>query len=255
MRTIILGIKNDSTTTALYNRLKQKANIVQVFLEDKEPILFFLKRRVKKLGVLHVASQILFKLIAVPFLKLISKKRTIELQTRFRFDYAPIPQSLTFFCKNINDPHTIANIQSLSPELILVNGTRILSKTFLNSFQCPIINSHAGITPLYRGVHGAYWALTQDDHEHCGVTVHMVDAGIDTGTILYQACIEPTSKDTFVTYPLLQMQKSFELLEKTIDDLESQTFEPKAPPQGQSRLWYHPGIFEYIKYGLTKNVW
>ena len=40
---------------------------------------------------------------------------------------------------------------------------------------------HAGITPQYRGVHGGYWAVVNNDPEHCGVTIHFVDKGIDTG--------------------------------------------------------------------------
>ena len=63
----------------------------------------------------------------------------------------------------------------------------------------------AGITPLYRGVHGAYWALAEGRRDLCGVTVHRVDAGIDTGEVLAQVLIDPTPQDNFVTYPWLQV--------------------------------------------------
>jgi methionyl-tRNA formyltransferase len=43
---------------------------------------------------------------------------------------------------------------------------------------------HAGITPRYRGTHGGYWVLLNNDPGHCGVTIHLVDPGIDTGSIV-----------------------------------------------------------------------
>ena len=51
----------------------------------------------------------------------------------------------------------------------------------LEAVPAVFLNTLAGITPSYRGVHGAYWALVQRQPDACGVTVHLVDAGIDTG--------------------------------------------------------------------------
>ena len=61
----------------------------------------------------------------------------------------------------------------------MVNGTRIISSRVLDSIGCPIINTHAGITPRYRGVHGGYWALAEGHPEEVGTTVHLVDKGIE----------------------------------------------------------------------------
>ena len=51
---------------------------------------------------------------------------------------------------------------------------------------CPVLNYHAGITPKYRGMNGGYWALATGDAGNFGATVHLVDAGVDTGGVLHQ---------------------------------------------------------------------
>ena len=48
------------------------------------------------------------------------------------------------------------------------------------------INVHSSLLPRYRGVHPVSWALIEGASE-TGVTVHIIDAGIDTGSILRQA--------------------------------------------------------------------
>jgi folate-dependent phosphoribosylglycinamide formyltransferase PurN len=72
-------------------------------------------------------------------------------------------------------------LKAINPDLVIVNGTRIISKKVLSSINSKFVNIHVGITPKYRGVHGTYWALVNNDVENSGVTVHFVDEGIDTG--------------------------------------------------------------------------
>ncbi len=61
-----------------------------------------------------------------------------------------------------------------------------LERATLAAIDAPFINYHAGINPKYRGQHPGYWALASDDAENAGVTIHLVDEGVDTGSVLYQ---------------------------------------------------------------------
>ena len=116
------------------------------------------------------------------------------------------------------------------------------------------MNIHAGITPAYRGVHGLYWALVNDDAEQAGVTVHLVDKGIDTGDVLYQKKIEITSKDNFSTYPLIQLGEGILLLKKAIDDFLKDDLKAVEVNTSKSRLWYHPTLLFYLKSRILKNI-
>ena len=137
--------------------------------------------------------------------------------------------------------------------MVVVNGTRIIKKEIIETIDAPFINTHVGITPKYRGVHGGYWALTENDIEHCGVTVHLIDTGIDTGGILYQDVIEITDKDTFNTYPYLQTVAAIPLMKKAINDIANKTYKTRKTDL-TSRLWSHPTIMEYLKYRMLHSV-
>jgi methionyl-tRNA formyltransferase len=73
-----------------------------------------------------------------------------------------------------------------------------------------------GITPEYRGVYGAYWALLNNDVENCGVTIHKVDKGIDTGALIKQAVIQIGNRDNFKTYPVHQYGVAIGLMKQTL---------------------------------------
>ena len=82
----------------------------------------------------------------------------------------PLPEAQVTRVSSINSHECIAELQRLRPDVIVVNGTRIISKKVLQAVPCPFINTHAGITPLYGGVHGGYWALANNDPDHCGAS-------------------------------------------------------------------------------------
>ena len=115
----------------------------------------------------------------------------------------------------------------------------------LSSTHAPFINTHAGITPKYRGTHGGYWALYNSDPGRCGVTVHLVDAGIDTGDIVDQAPIKPIREDSFVTYPYLQLAAALPLLVKAVQGALAGAL-PSRLATGESAVWYHPGLLQYL---------
>ncbi len=60
------------------------------------------------------------------------------------------------------------------------------------------INFHYGLLPQCRGPHPILWHLLNNDAE-CGVTVHKVDAGIDTGPIIMQEKLTIEPNDTYGT--------------------------------------------------------
>ncbi|MEJ7677594.1 MAG: formyltransferase family protein [Segetibacter sp.] len=113
---------------------------------------------------------------------------------------------------------------------------------------------HVGITPGYRGVHGAYWALVNNDKAHAGVTIHYIDEGIDTGKVIAQDTISITAKDNFVTYPYLQIAKGLPLIIEAIKAIKNGERPGSIPLVTFSKLWSHPTLSEYIKNWLTKGI-
>jgi methionyl-tRNA formyltransferase len=147
-----------------------------------------------------------------------------------------------------NSPEAIRLLRGLDPAVVVVNGTRILSRELLRCVPAPFVNLHAGITPLYRGVHGGYWALACGDRQNCGVTVHLVDESIDTGAAIFQQPIEPSADDSFVTYPLLQLGVGLPLLTEAVRQVLAGRLEKRSFPEGPSRLWTHPTLWQYLSH-------
>jgi methionyl-tRNA formyltransferase len=213
----------------------------------------FLRRRLKRLGWLTVAGQVAF-MVVQRIQHRPARGRIRAICRRFDLD-TTIPDRVTVTpIGSVNDAECIDNLKRLDPAVVLVIGTRIIAGRVLRSIAAPFVNYHAGITPKYRGVHGGYWALAEGDRAHCGSTVHLVDEGIDSGGILYQARIEPGADDNFSTYPYLQLAAALPLLAQAAEDAIAGRLAPQ-PALLPSRLWSHPTLWAYVGNGLKRGIW
>lgn len=248
MKKIVMLCSRGDSSSLVYNKLSEHFLIEKVIIEDSVSTKNLLKRRVKKLGFVTVSGQVLFVGLIVPLLKKAAANRKKEILNEYgaSVDDKAMMASDPVFVKSVNDKECIETLKKINPDIVVVNGTRIISEEVLNSTNAKFVNLHAGITPKYRGSHGAYWALYNDDAENAGVTVHFVDKGIDTGNIIYQSVISVTEKDNFTTYPLLQTCVGVEDEVRAIKDIISDNVTCKTVdlPSG---LYSHPTIFQYLK--------
>lgn len=65
---------------------------------------------------------------------------------------------------------------------------RILGPAFLETFPMRIVNTHPALLPSFPGAHAVRDALAYGV-KVAGCTVHLVDAGVDTGPILAQRAV------------------------------------------------------------------
>lgn len=82
-----------------------------------------------------------------------------------------------------------------SPDLVVSAGfMKILGPQFLSRFYGRIINTHPTLLPAFPGAHGVAEALSYGV-KVTGCTVHLVDAGTDTGPILAQQSVPVLDAD------------------------------------------------------------
>ena len=82
-----------------------------------------------------------------------------------------------------------------SPALVVSAGfLKILGQRFLSRFCGRILNTHPTLLPAFPGAHGVAEALAYGV-KVTGCTVHLVDAGTDTGPILAQQPIPVLDDD------------------------------------------------------------
>lgn len=79
----------------------------------------------------------------------------------------------------------------------------ILKQSVINGFACPIFNLHISYLPYNRGAHSNFWSFY--DNTPSGVTIHLIDGGVDTGAIVRQKYVNFSEADnTFIkTYAVL----------------------------------------------------
>ncbi|MDF1562078.1 MAG: phosphoribosylglycinamide formyltransferase [Deltaproteobacteria bacterium] len=78
--------------------------------------------------------------------------------------------------------------------LVLAGFMRLVGATLLSAYPDRILNIHPALLPAFPGLHGARQALEAGVRE-TGCTVHLVDAGCDTGPRLAQALVPVEAGD------------------------------------------------------------
>ena len=88
---------------------------------------------------------------------------------------------------------------SYQPDLIVSAGfMKILGPQFLSLFMGRIINTHPALLPAFPGAHAVPEALAYGV-KVTGCSVHLVDAGTDTGPILAQEVVPVLDDDDVAT--------------------------------------------------------
>ena len=245
-RLAMLGGEGESTNIVA-NELRRRFGNFPLILERRMPGLELARRRARRLGYWKVAGQVLFVVIAAHWLRLRSKSRIQEIQRLFGLDPTPVSSGV-IPVSSVNSEECIRLLQACNPELVVVNGTRILSRRVLASTGARFLNMHAGIAPAFRGCHGAYWARATGRPELAGTTIHWVDEGIDTGGVVKQALIQFGVRDNFATYPYLQMAVGLPLLSQTVAEFFEGNVTTSAVSGHEaagSHLYHHPTLWSY----------
>jgi phosphoribosylaminoimidazolecarboxamide formyltransferase/IMP cyclohydrolase len=89
-----------------------------------------------------------------------------------------------------------AEVRAHRPDLVVSAGfMKIVSPEFLAEVGCPVINTHPALLPAFPGAHAVRDALAHGVTV-TGCTVHLVDAGVDTGPVLAQRSVPVEPGDT-----------------------------------------------------------
>lgn len=81
-----------------------------------------------------------------------------------------------------NSPKAIARLKQWSSDVAIFTGGNILRDRLLKVPRLGVINSHLAMLPEIRGMSSPEWSLLCEIP--LGITIHFMDAGIDTGPIL-----------------------------------------------------------------------
>lgn len=241
---------SSSHSHIVINSLREAAEVYNIRIENDFQRMN--EGRLKRYGIIKGIGQKLF----IKFKKRLknrSQKRIYDIYDEFNLDDTTAPPDLTV--PDVHDARLLKTIRSLNADMVVLNCVSILPQSILDATKVPFINVHGGITPLYRGVFGGYWALREGNAHLVGSTVHRVDAGTDTGAILKQICFSITPDDNFCTYNTLHLAYGLKGLHQVIDYyIEHNQLPEPIQTDMPSKLRCHPTLFGYLFYRLFKGV-
>jgi folate-dependent phosphoribosylglycinamide formyltransferase PurN len=91
---------------------------------------------------------------------------------------------LVRFVVSHNDAQTLQLLDEVKPHIIAVYGTGIIRRDVIRRASVGILNMHTGLSPEYRGSDSVFWAIHNQEPHRIGVTLHLLDEGVDSGAIL-----------------------------------------------------------------------
>ncbi|MGZ4150646.1 MAG: phosphoribosylglycinamide formyltransferase [Actinomycetota bacterium] len=98
-----------------------------------------------------------------------------------------------------HDAAVLAALEAGEVDVVVLAGyMRLLSKAALDAYPNRVVNVHPALLPAFPGTHGVADALAFGV-KVTGVTVHLVDEGVDTGPIVLQEAVEVRRGDTWDT--------------------------------------------------------
>ncbi len=119
-------------------------------------------------------------------------------------------------------------LQEQEIDLIVLAGyMRIIGQTLLSHYSNRILNIHPSLLPSFPGLHGI-----KDAYEYgvkvTGVTVHLVDDGVDTGPIIAQEPVMILPEDTLESLEEKIHQTEHRLYPKVLRDVLLQSDKNKS---------------------------
>lgn len=122
------------------------------------------------------------------------------------------------------DNHTFS-----SDYAVLIDFGIIVSKKVIDTFKYGIINSHFSLLPRLRGADPITWAIANGD-EKTGVSLMLIDEGMDTGKLITQKTLHLASDETTPSLTEKLILLSDELLQRYLPDYLSGEITPRTQP-------------------------
>lgn len=140
--------------------------------------------------------------------------------------------------RRLRDPEAMARLREWAPDLIVVTAYgQILRPEVLQLPRYGCLNVHASLLPRWRGASPIQHAILAGDAE-TGVTIMLMDEGLDTGPILRQRATPVGPEETAGQLSARLAEMGADLLIETLPDYLAGALQPQ--PQDDSRATYAP---------------
>jgi methionyl-tRNA formyltransferase len=143
--------------------------------------------------------------------------------------------------ERVREPGLAAWIREHDVDLLLnVHSLYVIHADVVAAPRIGSFNLHPGPLPEYAGLNAPSWAIYHGERRHA-VTVHWIEAGIDTGAIAYESWFEIGESDTALSVAARCVKEGVPLLARLLAAAEGGREAIPAVPQDLSRRRYFGG--------------
>ena len=178
--------------------------------------------------------------IAVDFIKYVKTQSDIEISLVVTYE---LPLDKTYGYESVIENFFGSNIEVVSPSRVtksLIDKVRdinpdyifsvyyrqILPKSLLSLAKFSSVNIHPSLLPKYRGPIPTAWTIENGETQF-GITIHLMDEGIDTGDILVQEKYPILNNETGFELYSRGMKLGYELLVENFNKIINEKIKPK----------------------------
>jgi methionyl-tRNA formyltransferase len=146
-----------------------------------------------------------------------------------------------------SDKITVSHLETFGPDIIISYNYRyLITEDVINLSNNKILNLHISLLPWNRGADPNLWSFIENTPK--GVTIHLIDKGIDTGDILLQ-------KELKFDERRATLRSSYHTLHREIQELFIANWDKISKFQTLSAPQQKKGSFHYSKDSMKiKNI-
>ena len=149
--------------------------------------------------------------------------------------------------RDLNDPKIADYVRDRQADLLINAGGGIFREALIRTPRIGILNAHMGLLPALRGMNVLEWSLFLG--RPAGVTLHLIDRGVDTGDILRSRKIRVEAGDTIASLRARALAVSVDLIALGVEGLANAQLPRIVQSRGDGRQYFamHPRLKQIVE--------
>jgi methionyl-tRNA formyltransferase len=268
MRVIFIGRKNFANH-CFANWLAERHELVAYFRADIERYtqgyrMKWLQKRIRRHGMVRALDQMTYHV----YYRFLKQQRDQEVlaeafEKRFGRKFFKAPAGVPYYqFDDLNSPEAVQVLTDLKPDLVFASCvTQYFKKPYMEIPRLGTVLYHEGLTPEYKGLHTAFWALHNGEAPRIGYTLLQIDEKIDHGSPLAQGVgmLDPELITNFAYAGHKTLADGLPDVEKALATLERGERPVIKREKGAAKMYTYPGMTDQIRswwrrYRATSNA-
>jgi folate-dependent phosphoribosylglycinamide formyltransferase PurN len=153
---------------------------------------------------------------------------------------------------DLHDDSVLQEVRGLEPDVGLIYGSPLLKPRLYQLPRLGTLGIHHGKMPQYRGKKTTFWSMYNGE-QTAGVTIQLVNAGIDTGQIIRRGEV-PIQRKSMAQVKHELEELGFTLYVQAILDLKRGVARLVAESGPRGKLYKDPKLRDFLRFWWRRHV-